>query len=44
MFKGKENDDVIQSIVKVLGSDDMWAYLDKYRLKLPERLRKAVGP
>lgn len=36
-FHGKDNDDQLVKIAKVLGTDALHAYLDKYGLKLPPR-------
>jgi casein kinase II subunit alpha len=43
MFKGKENDDVLDSIVRTLGTDDMWAYMQKYNLAMPDRLMNVTN-
>ena len=33
-FKGADNFDQLTQIVRVLGTDDLYQYLDKYKLKL----------
>ncbi|BGP42380.1 Homeobox protein HD-6 [Rhodotorula kratochvilovae] len=43
LFHGQSNDDQLVKIAKVLGTDDLWAYLDKYNLDLDPELEVALG-
>ncbi|ETO18516.1 hypothetical protein RFI_18749 [Reticulomyxa filosa] len=42
-FQGRDNDDQLVKIVKVLGTDGLLAYLDKYDLKLNSSIHSALG-
>lgn len=42
-FHGKDNNDQLVRIAKILGTDDLYAYLQKYQLTLPPALAAAVG-
>lgn len=42
-FYGQDNHDQLAKIVKVLGTDDFEAYLDKYRLDLDPQLEAILG-
>lgn len=42
-FRGKDNTDQLVRIVKVLGTDDLHAYLKKYNLSLPPVLEATLG-
>lgn len=42
-FHGRDNGDQLVKIAKVLGTDDLSAYLTKYQLQLPPSLAAAVG-
>ncbi|ESL08739.1 casein kinase II [Trypanosoma rangeli SC58] len=42
-FHGKDNNDQLVRIAKVLGTDELFVYLQKYNLKLSPLLEAAVG-
>lgn len=42
-FHGKDNNDQLVKIAKILGTDDLMVYLEKYNLQLPPPLSAAVG-
>ncbi|ORC92300.1 casein kinase II [Trypanosoma theileri] len=42
-FHGKDNNDQLVRIAKVLGTDELFEYLQKYNLTLPPLLEAAVG-
>ncbi|CAM6031903.1 unnamed protein product [Sphagnum compactum] len=42
-FMGQDNNDQLVKIVKVLGSDDFYSYIDKYGIVLDPKLRQLVG-
>ncbi|SCU71046.1 casein kinase II, putative [Trypanosoma equiperdum] len=42
-FHGKDNNDQLVRIAKVLGTDELFEYLHKYNLTLPQHLETAVG-
>lgn len=41
-FQGSDNYDQLVKIVKVLGTDDLYKYLNKYNLKLDDHLTKLI--
>jgi len=41
-FQGTDNYDQLVKIVKVLGTDDLYKYLNKYNLKLDDHLTKLI--
>lgn len=41
-FRGRDNVDQLHKIIAVLGVDDMWAYVNKYSIKLSESLRREL--
>ncbi|TNY20577.1 casein kinase II catalytic subunit, partial [Rhodotorula diobovata] len=43
LFHGMSNDDQLVKIAKVLGTDELWKYLDKYNIDLDPELEAAVG-
>lgn len=43
LFHGSSNDDQLVKIAKVLGTNDLWAYLDKVPLSLPPLPRARSG-
>jgi casein kinase II subunit alpha len=43
LFQGKDNDDQLVKITKVLGTDALRQYLEKYRVKLEPRLEQLIG-
>ncbi|GAA5930543.1 hypothetical protein JCM3775_003800 [Rhodotorula graminis] len=43
LFHGMSNDDQLVKIAKVLGTDDLWKYLDKYNIDIDAELEAAVG-
>ncbi|BGP34311.1 hypothetical protein JCM10296v2_006126 [Rhodotorula toruloides] len=43
LFHGSSNDDQLVKIAKVLGTNDLWAYLDKYQIDLDAELESLVG-
>ncbi|EFA79907.1 hypothetical protein PPL_06727 [Heterostelium album PN500] len=43
-FNGENNDDQLVKIVKVLGTDDFYKYLDKYGLDLSPHLKDLIKP
>ncbi|GAA6057241.1 hypothetical protein JCM3770_003818 [Rhodotorula araucariae] len=42
LFHGQSNDDQLVKIAKVLGTDDLWTYLDRYNLDLDPELEQAI--
>ncbi|EPY43411.1 casein kinase II subunit alpha [Angomonas deanei] len=42
-FRGKDNNDQLVRIARVLGTDGLYAYLSKYNLTLNAALQEAVG-
>jgi casein kinase II subunit alpha len=42
-FHGRDNQDQLVKIAKVLGTQELFKYLDKYRLELGSQLEKMVG-
>jgi len=42
-FKGRDNDDQLVKIVKVIGTDELYSYLNKYGLTLHTHLANLVG-
>lgn len=43
LFKGSDNIDQLVRIAKVLGTDDLWAYLDKIQIELPQDYDNILG-
>ena len=43
MFHGRDNDDQLVRIAKVLGTDKLFQYLDKYQLTLSAQMMSAIG-
>ncbi|GAA6006591.1 casein kinase II subunit alpha/alpha' [Rhodotorula paludigena] len=43
LFHGASNEDQLVKIAKVLGTDDLWAYLDRYQLDLDPDIEAMVG-
>ncbi|BGP10333.1 hypothetical protein JCM10049v2_006216 [Rhodotorula toruloides] len=43
LFHGSSNDDQLVKIAKVLGTNDLWAYLDKYQIDIDAELESLVG-
>ncbi|EGG16220.1 putative protein serine/threonine kinase [Cavenderia fasciculata] len=43
-FHGEDNDDQLVQISKVLGTDGLYEYLDKYGLELTEELQELIKP
>ena len=41
-FKGSDNFDQLIKIMKVLGEDDLYEYLQKYNLKVPKEVKKLM--
>ena len=41
-FKGTDNFDQLIKIVKVLGEQDLWAYMTKYGLSMPKEIKKLM--
>jgi len=42
-FHGHDNQDQLVKIVKVLGTEDLYAYLDKYGLVLDHHFQQMIG-
>lgn len=42
-FRGKDNQDQLVEIAKVLGTDDLFAYMTKYGIQLGDRFLKRIG-
>jgi casein kinase II subunit alpha len=43
LFHGSSNDDQLVKIAKVLGTNDLWAYLDKVGLLSSSSRPRAIG-
>ena len=42
-FQGRDNDDQLVRIAKVLGTEELDAYLDKYQIELDTRFSDILG-
>jgi len=42
-FQGRDNQDQLVKIAKVLGTEDLYSYLDKYGLVLDHQFQEAIG-
>lgn len=42
-FQGKDNYDQLVKITRVLGTKDLYAYLDKYNIELEEEFMQMIG-
>ena len=41
-FKGSDNYDQLIRIMRVLGDEDLYAYVDRYNLKIPKEVKKLI--
>jgi len=39
-FKGSDNYDQLIQIISVLGEDDLYEYVNKYKLRIPKKAKK----
>ena len=42
MFLGEDNDDQLIEILKVLGTDDFFKYLSKFKLRLDSKMKSRI--
>ena len=42
LFKGSDNNDQLVRIAKVMGTDDLFTYMKKYKINMPPQIAKII--